>query len=294
MARHFHSPLSPDQVWYRLNVLLRDHAVWGPERYHVQGELTDWGCRLWIGGMRVPLRLWTEEDPAGSAVCCRFAPHRRTLLEMLALLALPLGATVLDGRGESLRVVLLRLTATAAVLGAILALLLILVPWLFTWRKNAALLVWVRAHLLPWEPDGVALPLPEAQRACWTGVEVQTIPQLAYTFHSDLSPEDLPAALETWIAGRNALEEGRARTRAKWSGPRLALSRTEIEQIDGVRRGGGSIAYAVGKEWTFRQPFRGTVEPDGAGGSLLRGGFGPAATEGILAFLRDHFDEVAS
>lgn len=303
MARRFHSELPPDEVWYRLNILLQDHGVWGPKGERVHGELTSWGCYLWIDGMRVPLHLWTEEENAGCAVCCRYAPHRRTLLEILALMALPLGATVLEGLGGPALRLVLTVLAVAVILGGFLALILLLLPGIASWGKRASLLAWVEHYLLPREPEGVLLPPLEEQRACWTGLEKADVPsRLAYTFRSGMPPEELSAALETWIAGRNAREEGRAVTKVKWSGHRLTLSRTEIEKLDGVRRTtagstGHAVGYSVGyqvcgKEWSFRQPFQGTVKPDGAGGSILQGRFRSFPTEGILQFLREHFEEI--
>lgn len=167
MARWFHSELPPDEVWYRLNILLQSHAVWGPERERIQGELTSWGCYLWIEGMRVPLHLWTEEENAGCAVCCRYAPHRSTLLWILALLVLPLGATVVDGMGLPLHLLLLELLLVAAVLAAGLALLMILLPSVVAWKKHTALLAWVEHYLLRRCVTDVSLPDLEAQRAAW-------------------------------------------------------------------------------------------------------------------------------
>ena len=42
----FHSELTCDAAWYRLNVLLQSLAVCGAKRCEVRGELTDWGCDL--------------------------------------------------------------------------------------------------------------------------------------------------------------------------------------------------------------------------------------------------------
>lgn len=91
MKHHqFHSELTCDEVWYRLNILLQSFAVCGAKRYEVRGELTDWGCYLWLrnsdgyGGTPVPLRLWTEEGQSpGCVITGSFLPAGRELWGLL-------------------------------------------------------------------------------------------------------------------------------------------------------------------------------------------------------------------
>lgn len=290
MGRHqFHSELTCDEVWYRMNVLLRRFSAWGAKRYEVRGELTKWGCFLWLrnpegpGGTPVPLRLWTEErEGPGCEICCSFRPGEQEVWGM-----------TIAGGGLWLEVLLsglvkgvpfvraLRGGLLAGGIGAGLVYILFFgLARLFARRRERELLQWIETYLLIRRLDGVLLPDLEVQRAEWAGLppEEKPVKRRRFAFHSPLPPEELPAALEQWAARRNQRQEGRS---VRWSvrrqGSQVKILRTETEtgRREGVQAGGGSLGYASGryKSWQFSNPFSGAVESDGRGGSVLRGGF---------------------
>lgn len=299
------SELTCDEVWYRLNVLLRNLAVCGAKRYEVRGELTDWGCYLWLrgpeghGGTMVPLRLWTEErDAPGCVIAARFWFADREWW------GLPLGAGVLCLEiffaelvsGVPLSRALMTGLLAGCIAAAVLYGLFFGLARLFSRRRERELLEWIRKYLLLRKPEGVLLPDAETQRAEW--IERESTARRRFAFHCALPPGEVPAALEVWIAQQQSPEAGvRVRWSAQWRGEELKLSRTEIRE---GQREAGSLRIFAGwfKSWQFAAPFRGVLEPDGRGGSILRGSFrrqaalnNPGSRE-ILKFLRTYFQEV--
>lgn len=265
----FHSELACNEVWYRLNILLQNFPVWGPKRYEISGELTRWGCYLQMkkagghGGMRIPLRLWTKEHgEVGCVICCCVFPHKNQLMGLLSAVAF-LGLDVFfaelesnedffDAVGMSVLICLIA--------ACILCVLFWSIPWLFSRKYNTLLLDWVRLHLLSRELEGILLPGLEIQRESWAGLpEARQVKRLPYVFHSALPPEEIVDAMEQWVKDAG---DG-IRLSLKWRGTRLSLS------------GGIYEGEPGGKSWTFSDLFRGYLEPDIAGGSILRGAFVP-------------------
>lgn len=285
----FHSELTCDEVWYRLNVLLQSFAVCGEKRCEVRGELTDWGCYLWLrnpdgrGGTPVPLRLWTEEGQlSGCVIAGSFLPAGREL-----------GGLLIAGGSFCLEVILAELVRgvslfQALVIGlwvgcaaaVVLYLLLFGFVRLFSRKRERELLQWIEKYLLLRELEGVLLPDEETQWAEWTGVprKVKSVERRRFIFHSALPPEELAAALERWAAQLEPWQEGR---QVKWSvqqrGNRVKLFRTEIEtgRSEGIQASAGFIGVMSRryKSWQYANPFCGTVEPDGQEGCVLRGTF---------------------
>lgn len=280
----FHSELTCDEVWYRLNVLLQSLAVCGAKRCEVRGELTDWGCYLWLrnpdghGGTPVPLRLWTEEGQ--SPGCVIAGAFQLTGREWRGLL--------IGGAGVCLEVFLAEMVCGTPLFGALLAglwtggiaaavlyFLLFGSVRFFSRKRERELLQWIQKYLLLREPEGVLLPDAETQRAEWTGLpwKARATEKRRFIFRCALPPEELPAAVETWISQQRGVQEGgRVKWSARWRGPRLKLSRTEIEE---GQREAGSLEIFAGwfKTWQFANPFYGVAEPDGQGGSMFRGAF---------------------
>ena len=285
MKHHqFHSELTCDEVWYRLNILLQSFAVCGAKRYEVRGELTDWGCYLWLrnsdgyGGTPVPLRLWTEEGQSpGCVITGSFLPAGRELWGLL-----------IGGVGLCLEFFLAELVCgvpfsralmtglwVGCAAAAVLYLLTFGIIRFFSRKRERELLQWIQKYLLLLELDGVLFPDAETQRAEWVGLpqRVKSTRRRRFVFYSVLPPEELPAAVETWISQQGMLpEDVRVKWSAEWRGPCLKLSRTEIEE---GQREAGSLRIFAGwfKTWQFADPFCGAVEPDGRGGSILRGAF---------------------
>lgn len=285
MCRHrFQSELSCDEVWYRLNILLQSFAVCGAKRHEVRGELTDWGCYLWLrnsdgrGGTPVPLRLWTEEGQLpGCVITGSFLPAEREWRGLL-----------IGGAGFCLEVFLteivrgvppLRALMTGLWVGCIAAAVLYFLFFglarIFFLKREKELLQWIQKYLLLRKPAGILLPDEETQRAEWTGLprEERLTGKRRFVFRCALPPEELPAAIETWISQQGMVQAGvRVKWSAEWRGTRLKLSRTEIEE---GQREAGSLRIFAGwfKTWQFAIPFCGAVEPDGRGGSILRGAF---------------------
>lgn len=285
MCHHrFHSELTCDEVWYRLNTLLQTFAVCGAKRCEVRGELTDWGCYLWLrapegrGGTPVPLRLWTEEgQSSGCVICGSFLPAWREWRGLL----LGAGGLCLEALLADLirGVPLFRALAAGLWVGCIAAAVLYLLFFglvrLFSRKREAELLQWIRKYLLLREPEGVLLPDTETQRSEWVGLSKEEMPTMKrqFVFHCALPPEELPAAMGTWLSRQGTLRAGvRVKWSAKWRGLRFKLSRTEIEE---GQREAGSLKIFAGwfKTWQYADPFCGAVEPDGRGGSILRGSF---------------------
>lgn len=281
----FQSELSCDQVWYRLNVLLQSFAVCGAKRCEVRGKLTDWGCCLWLrnpegrNATPVPLRLWTEEGPSpGCVIAGSFLPpgrERRGLLTDAGLLWLEAFLMGLADGVPPFRALMTGLWA-GCIAAAVLCFLLYGFPRLFARKRERELLQWIEKYLLFRELDGVLLPDPEHQRAEWIGLPEgeQPVGKSLFVFHSVLPPEELPAALESWFSQQQETPWTGVQVKwsAKWRGPRLKLFRTEIEE---GQREPGSLKIFAGwfKNWQFADPFCGAVEPDGRGGSILRGSF---------------------
>lgn len=270
MRHHrFHSELTCDEVWYRLNTVLQSFPVWGANRYEISGELTKWGCYLWLrkpggrGGMQLPMQLWTEEnDGGGCEICCRVFPHRRWLLWMLSTV----GFLGLDGFLQELEdgVSVLSAAGTSAYaccwIAAVMCLIFWGVPWLISLRYGARLMGWIQAYLLSREPDGILLPAPEYQRGDWTGLPEQVqVKRSPYMFRCGLPPEAAADAVERWAEAAGA----GIRLSVKWTGMRLTLSVTICEEEAG------------GKSRTFSDLFLGRLEPEKAEGCVLRGRFVP-------------------
>lgn len=97
-----------------------------------------------------------------------------------------------------------------------------------------------------------------------------------FEFHSRFPPEELKERLEREIAVENAILDGHGKMKARWKGLKLRLNRWD----GGVRRGvqtsktpnGFYLSKGVIAEAYVPNPFRGKIFPDGAGGSVLRGG----------------------
>lgn len=280
MGRYrFHSELTCDEVWYRLNTVLRSFPVWGAERYEISGELTRWGCYLWLrkhggrGGMQLPMQLWTEEDSGtGCEICCRVFPHRRRLLWLLStagflgldmfLQELENGASVLSAAGMS--------AYACYWIAAGMCLIFWGVPWLISLRYGALLMDWIQACLLSRALDGILLPSPEYQRGDWTGLQEQLqVKRSPYSFRCDLPPEDVPGAVERWARSAGT----GIRLSVKWRGARLTLSGTICEEVAG------------GRSRTFSDLFLGRLEPEKAEGCVLRGTFAPRPGSLILRVL---------
>lgn len=265
----FHSELMCDEVWYRLNTVLRSFPVWGAKRYEISGELTKWGCYLWLrkpgdrGGMQLPMQLWTEEGSGtGCEICCRVFPHRRWLLWLLStvgflgldifLQELGNGASVLSAAGMS--------AYACCWIAAVMCLIFWGVPWLISLRYSALLMGWIQAYLLSRELDGILLPALEQQRGDWAGLPEQSqVKRSPYVFRCDLPPEDVADAVERWTRAARA----GIRLSVKRRGMRLMLSGTICEEEAG------------GKSWTFSDIFLGQLDPEKAEGCVLRGRFVP-------------------
>lgn len=285
MGRYrFQSELSCDQVWHRLNVLLQSFAVCGAKRCEVRGELTDWGCCLWLrnpegrNATPVPLRLWTEEGSSpGCVIVGSFLPagqERQGVLTSVGLLWLEAFLMGLADGVPPFRALMTGLWA-GGIAAVVLCLLLFGFPRLFARKRERELLQWVEKYLFLRELDGILLPDPEVQRAEWIGLpnEEQPVGKRRFVFHCGLPPEELPAAMEDWLSRQGMPRTGvRVKWSAKWRGPRLKLFRTEIEE---GQREPGSLKIFAGwfKTWQFADPFCGAMEPDGRGGSILRGAF---------------------
>lgn len=270
MCHHrFHSELTCDEVWYRLNTVLQSFPVWGAKRYEISGELTKWGCYLRLrkpggrGGMQLPMQMWTDEDSGtGCEICCRVFPHRRWLLWLLSttgflgldsfLRELEDGASLLSAAGTSVY--------ACCWIAAVMGLIFWGVPWLISLRYRGLLLGWIRAYLLSRELDGILLSAPEHQRGDWTGLPEQVqVQRSPYVFRCDLPPEDAAAAVERWVKTAGV----GIRLSVKWRGMRLTLSGRICEEGAG------------GKSWTFSDLFLGQLEPEKPEGCVLRGRFVP-------------------
>ena len=288
----FHSELTCDEVWYRLNILLQSFAVCGQKCCEIRGELTEWGCLLWLwnpgGFLRtpVPLRLWTEEgQEPGCEIVCAFRLEARELRGLL----IAGGVFCLEAfwaelvRGAPFFRALLAGAYLGCITAALLYFLFFALARLFSRKREKELLAWIRTYLLFRHLDGVLLPEPEVQKAAWEGFSPQAGMETAekrrrFAFRCPLPPEELAAALERWVAQQEPWQEGR---QVKWSvqqrGNRVKLFRTEIEtgRSEGVQTGAGFIGVMSGryKSWQYANPFCGTVEPDGQGGWVLQGTF---------------------
>lgn len=178
MGRYrFQSELSCDQVWYHLNVLLQSFAVCGAKRCEVRGELTDWGCCLWLrnpegrNATPVPLRLWTEEGLSpGCVIVGSFLPagqERQGVLTSVGLLWLEAFLMGLADGVPPFRALMTGLW-TGGIAAVVLCLLLFGFPRLFARKRERELLQWVEKYLLLRELDGILLPDPEAsERSGW-------------------------------------------------------------------------------------------------------------------------------
>lgn len=276
----FCSELTCDEVWHRLNILLRSFAVWGPKRYEVSGELTAWGCYLWLtragkrGGIRLPLWLWTEDGgETGCKVCCRTLPHRNRFRWVLySAVCLGFDALFSEVSGGASPVRAAKAGVCAGCTGAfVLFLIFWAVPWFFSVRRNAQLLDWIQAYLLRRELEGILLPKPESQREAWAGLpERPEIKRSAYTFHCATPPEETAAAVEQWMKHS---KDG-ARISVSRRGMRLILSGTVYEE---GASGADALRIFSGwyRSWQYSDPFCGRLEPDGSGGCVLRGVFVP-------------------
>lgn len=269
MRRHrFHSELTCDEVWYRLNTVLRSFPVWGAKRYEISGELTKWGCYLWLrkpggrGGTRLPMRLWTEDSGTGCEICCCVFPHRRWLLWLLStigFLGLDIFLREVENGVSALSAAGMGVYACCWI-AAIMCLIFWGVPWCISLRYSGLLMDWVQAYLLSRDLDGILLPVLEHQRGDWTGLLEQVqVKRSPYVFRCDLSPEDVADAVERWAKAAGA----GIRLTVKWRGMRLMLSGTIREEETG------------GKSWTFSDLFLGQLEPEKAGECVLRGTFVP-------------------
>lgn len=179
MRRHrFHSELTCDEVWYRLNTVLQSFPVWGTKRYEISGELTKWGCYLWLrkpgghGGTRLPMRLWTEDSGTGCEICCCVFPHRRWLLWLLStigFLGLDIFLREVENGVSALSAAGMGVYACCWI-AAIMCLIFWGVPWCISLRYSGLLMDWVQAYLLSRDLDGILLPVLEHQRGDWTGL----------------------------------------------------------------------------------------------------------------------------
>lgn len=288
----FHSELTCDEVWYRLNILLQNFAICGRKRCEIRGELTEWGCLLWLWnpggflGTPVPLCLWTEErQTSGCEIVCAFRLEARELRGLL----IAGGVFCLEAflaeliRGTPFFQALLTGVYLGCIAAALLYFLFFSLVRFFSRKREKELLAWIRTYLLLRHLDGVLLPEPEVQKAVWEGFSPQAGTETAekrrrFAFRCSLPPEELPAALERWAAQIEPWQEGR---QVKWSvqqrGNNVKLFRTEIEtgRSEGVQAGAGFIGVMSRryKSWQYANPFCGTVEPDGQGGCVLRGTF---------------------
>lgn len=101
---------------------------------------------------------------------------------------------------------------------------------------------------------------------------------MAVMFSSPLPPEEVRARLNAWAPCR-ATEEGlQVEITLRWEGDHFFLFRRESRAYtpeDGWVRRKSFRGWTRGFRWDVQHfpPFRGELLADGAGGSLLRGGF---------------------
>lgn len=100
-----------------------------------------------------------------------------------------------------------------------------------------------------------------------------------YELHSTFSPEQLNWELRVFVRAHNSLYRKESPIHLKWkSKNEFTIRQTDISADFGSRQVAGKTswflfwraAYGSGKVWSFQDPFRGVILPDGADGSLMR------------------------
>ncbi len=173
----YSSALSADEVWYRLNYLLKLRRTWGSKGYELEGILKKDVCCLKIfgGGMGTllqrPLRLWTEDAESGCTVVCSFGTDRGLWLLVLLASGVPgalLGLFLAIRSGD-----FYGLMRPALLIGVMLLFFWPLIPLELIRRgeRKRDLLAWVRAHLLQEELFDVLLPPLGEQIRQWPDAE---------------------------------------------------------------------------------------------------------------------------
>lgn len=107
-----------------------------------------------------------------------------------------------------------------------------------------------------------------------------------YEFRSALSPERLSWELKVLARAHNSVYGKECPIHLKWKGENeFTIRQTNIFTGSGAWRAAGMdrVGQASDKVWSFQDPFRGVILPDGADGSLVRVSTVPW-TGRILAF----------